>query len=364
MATKTTTKKAAAAKSKAPSKTSKAKAVPAADKKEDVIIEKDEKKSAAIVNLAASESHESSESSKSHESDESFEGQESSESSASHDSNESHESQGSSELSESHESNESSEDFDTEEFHNRGKLLIVIPYKASSAKGDELKYALRSWAKNLPEAEILIIGDLPEFASHLVAHIPAVITTDNPQVDIASKLMQAIASDLVPDFFIFSNDDIYLTNPITPEELCAPKIAGLLGETKRKANPKYAQKIEATLKALKDAGLNVYDYSTHLPFLYHKKELAEVIRKFKAEENGLLISSLYFNSTLPDYTPEVTKGNASGDHVVYVYRENPNLSVVEHGFTDRKFVNHNSVGYASVLPFLKKYFPEKSRFEK
>jgi hypothetical protein len=241
---------------------------------------------------------------------------------------------------------------------------VVIPYKKTAAKGLELLYALRAWAKNLPNCKIVIIGDQEDYFSDEIIVIPAALESENPQIDVALKMLQAIASDDVPSTFIWSNDDIYPVTPIHVADLLLLTCSGKLGETKPTINGMYQENYKRTLNFLKENGLPFNDYSTHTPYVFDKFDLANVISEAQADEEGFLISSLYFNKVHPDIVPVKITGGPKGAYVVYVYRDNPDMNVVTEAFKTRKFVNHNNKGYAPVLPLLKKHFPDKSRFER
>lgn len=246
---------------------------------------------------------------------------------------------------------------------NKQDVCVVIPYVHDKANGDELRYALRAWEKHLPGCRIVLIGDKPDFISDLVHHIEGLALGANPQIDVAKKLMQAIASEEVPSSFIFTNDDIYPVAPVDLEDLKVLRCNGILGQ-KKNATPGYLEKTNATIAALSAENSPLFDYGTHLPVVYEKYNLAQILSHFKAEERGLLISSLYFNSVFYDQEPEIVKGNADGTHVAYIYRANPNKELLEKVFETRNFINHNSEGYAPTLPLLQKHFPGTSKFEK
>lgn len=252
---------------------------------------------------------------------------------------------------------------ETISYEKKPGISVVIPYLASAACGSELMYALRAWAENFPEAQIVIIGDRPDYVSDQVIHIPHVAEFKSPQLDVTAKLIQAIASDLISEDFILTNDDIYPVNPIELDDITELKCAGFLGNTKKNANPLYKQKLFRTMELLQGRRLPSYDYATHTPFMFNKTRLAKVIARYKADQEPLLISSLYFNTCFPKEVPQVIKGGPTGETIAYVYRANPDQAVLESAFMNRKFINHNSEGYNAVLPFLEKYFPEKSRFE-
>lgn len=246
--------------------------------------------------------------------------------------------------------------------NSKSDICVVIPYVHSKANGEELKYALRAWDKHLPGCKIILIGDKPDYVSELVHHIEGLELGSNPQIDVAKKLMQAIASEEVSSSFIFTNDDIYPIAPVDLEDLALLRCNGILGQ-KKNATVGYLEKTNATIAALSAENYPLFDYGTHLPVIYSKYSLAQILAHFKAEEKGLLISSVYFNSVFYDQAPEIVKGNADGNYVAYIYRANPNKELLQKVFETRKFVNHNSDGYAPTLPLLEKYFPEASKFE-
>ena len=239
----------------------------------------------------------------------------------------------------------------------------MIPFLASAAQGHELRYALRSWAENFQDCHIIIIGDKPDFISDEVIHIPAAVSHKSPQLDVTHKIIQAIASDLVTDEFILTNDDIYLANFIELAEIAELKCSGTLGFTKKKAPQGYQEKLQRAISQLRDAKRPIHDYATHTPFLFNKEKMAKVIARYNCDTVPSLISCLYYNSVFPKLQPTQIKGDKTGDYVAYVYRADPDLALLRSAFESRKIVNHNKHGYAAVLPLLQEYFPDKCKFE-
>lgn len=241
---------------------------------------------------------------------------------------------------------------------------IVIPFLALKSIGDELKYALRSWALNCPDAVIILVGDKPDFCSDEVLHIPHTPESDNPQIDVAHKLLAVIASDLVPEKFYWSNDDIYALSKILPQDLELITANGMLKEEPEATARLYQKNRNRTIAKLKEAGLPLYNYATHTPIGYEKTFLAEVIADTGATEEGMLLSSLYFNGKYPDVRPLMVDCGANGPVSVSVFRANPDPLILKNAVATRKFLNHNDAGYPAVLPYLQKLFPDKSKFEK
>nr|WP_294897813.1 hypothetical protein [uncultured Pedobacter sp.] len=242
--------------------------------------------------------------------------------------------------------------------------FIVIPFLASKSIGDELKYALRSWALNCPDAIIVLVGDKPDFCSEEVLHIPHTPESDNPQIDVAHKLLAVIASDLVPEKFYLSNDDIYALSKILPHDLDLITANGMLKEEPEATARLYQKNRNRTIAKLKEASLPLFNYATHTPIAYEKTFLGEVIADTGATEDGMLLSSLYFNAKYPDVRPLMVDCGANGPVSVSVFRANPDPAILKKAVATRKFLNHNDAGYPAVLHYLEKLFSEKSKFEK
>ena len=243
-------------------------------------------------------------------------------------------------------------------------MTVVIPYKAAAAKGNELQYAVRAWEKHLPNCRVVVIGDsLPWFGKGII-HIEHKSESDNPQVDVAHKMMAAIASDEVPECFIWSNDDIYPVSNLLYEDLLILKANGRLV---RRGTPGgvYSKNTDRTIAALKKVGISdPWDFATHTPVVMWKNELAEVIQQFNCDKEGHLVYTLYANTLYQGYNPIKVDNGARGSIVASVYRADPDKEVLKKAFEERKFINNNDAGWPAVKPYLSKLFGEKSRFEK
>ncbi|WP_439473821.1 hypothetical protein [Algoriphagus formosus] len=242
---------------------------------------------------------------------------------------------------------------------------VVIPYVAKLAKGDELLYAVRAWQKYFKELRrIIIVGDAAPWFGKDIIHIAHKRVNTNPQIDVADKLATVIASELVNDAFVWSNDDIYPVAPVYPEDILVRKAMGTLSE-KGAAGGVYRDNSIRTVQALTKLKLaRIYDYATHMPVAFEKSKLAETLAEYKCQKEGFLISSLYFNTHFPDERPIITRNDDRGSIVASVWSSSPNPSILKRVFEERKFINNNDKGWPHVLPYLKNLFPEKSRWEK
>ncbi|MBD3630508.1 hypothetical protein [Cyclobacterium sp.] len=243
-------------------------------------------------------------------------------------------------------------------------ICIVIPYLAEKAKGDELRYAVRAWEKSMPGIRIVIIGDKPAWAGKDLEHIPHKPQSKNPQVDVAHKMMAAIASDLVPNVFVWTNDDIYTLCPVELADIITLKSHGLLAN-RGKANGVYQENAKRTLEALKKQGIAApYDYATHTPVIVEKQGLSKIIEDFECDKEGQLVYTLYANMFFRDHRPIITQNDGRGSIIASVYRPNPDPRILDKVLASRKWINNNDSGWKVLEPKLKELFPEKCRFEK
>jgi len=247
---------------------------------------------------------------------------------------------------------------------NSDAICIVIPYLAAKANGNELLYAVRSWEKSIHGVRIVIVGDLPPWAGKELGHIPHTPKSSNPQVDVAHKMMAAIASDLVPNVFVWSNDDIYTLCPVELADIITLKSHGPLA-SKGKANGLYHENSKRTLDALRKHGItSPDDFATHTPVMVEKGGLAKIIELFGCDKEGHLVYTLYANMWFRHLRPTIIYNDGRGSIIASVYRSNPDLEILDKALATRKWVNNNDSGWKSLAPKLAALFPDKCRFEK
>lgn len=93
------------------------------------------------------------------------------------------------------------------------KYDVVIPYRNSGTS--ELKFALRSIAKNVPHASVYIVGDRPEFETKNLKVIERPRNKDSHnQLDMELNIIRALREPNVTEDVILFNDDFYVLQPI------------------------------------------------------------------------------------------------------------------------------------------------------
>lgn len=239
---------------------------------------------------------------------------------------------------------------------------VVIPYCKEFAQGKELLYALRSWDKNCCfPADFVVIGDKEEWFSDEIHFIECPRVSDNPSVDTYHKLKVALESDLVTDDFIWTNDDIYVLQPIDLSHIQLPKVLGPLDTSKYKGF--YRENMQRTIDFLKQLGASCQNYGTHTPVMFNKASWLGLIAKLDEQiTQGMLYTSIYFNLQQPQVTA-VTLDWRKDPFLLPVVSQNPSTEVVK-SLLPKMFLNNARSGYSPWLEsFLDKEFPAKCLFE-
>ena len=183
-------------------------------------------------------------------------------------------------------------------------LDFVYLYVEGPARGDELRYSIRSVFKNyLGPARIWVVGDKPDWYTGL--HIPLKRMRKQPgraRLDRAKKFYH-IATEVseIQDRFVAMQDDIYLVSPVSYYDLNRRWINGtpLTPEKIARWHPRdgYQKQKKNTAIKLYEKGVEyVSDYSTHTPKFYYKEDLARVIDTFDALKEPLVCTILYDNA--------------------------------------------------------------------
>lgn len=239
---------------------------------------------------------------------------------------------------------------------------VVIPYCKEFAQGKELLYVLRSWDKNCCfPADFVVIGDKEDWFSDEIHFIECPRVSDNPSVDTYHKLKVALESDLVTDDFIWTNDDIYVLQPIDLSHIQLPKVLGPLDTSKYKGF--YRENMQRTIDFLKQLGASCQNYGTHTPVMFNKASWLGMIAKLdKQITQGMLYTSIYFNLQQPQVTA-VTLDWRKDPFLLPVVSQNPSTEVVK-SLLPKMFLNNARSGYSPWLEsFLDKEFPAKCLFE-
>lgn len=229
------------------------------------------------------------------------------------------------------------------------EIDIVIPLgKGSKHNNLELRYCLRGIERHLKNyGNIYLVGEKPDFVTNVV-HVPCPDVYPVPDYNIANKISAAFYNQPnITDDVLFFNDDHYLlsdfdapTFPYFYEKTCEDYV-------KTKGDSGYGRRVKQTLKHLKAKNLPTKYFDVHTPILYKKwPYVYHVITHINWKDNkGITLKSLYANSLN-------IKGTEYQDQKLNIAPTEP-----------VKILSSFSFMSQSMIRFLEKTFPEKSKFE-
>lgn len=185
---------------------------------------------------------------------------------------------------------------------------IVIPYVISTVVWDELKYALRSIHANarFDYKLFLVANQLPAWASDKVHLIETTQVKGMPfakAYDSYRKLRAIIDDPRVSDEFLYTYDDTIFATPVYKTTLrtlrrshAEIKSEEYIRRDFPDAGANWKTMLANTFKMLKAKGLPCFNYETHMPRLFSKEKMLEVMEVFGLKEgNPAIVATLYYN---------------------------------------------------------------------
>lgn len=151
-------------------------------------------------------------------------------------------------------------------------------YICRGGHNEELRYSIRSVVKNMPHANVWVVGGKPDWYSG--NHIE--VLQDGQKYDNARANLRAIVnSPDISDDFILMNDDFFVINKIdSVPTWYTGTIRSRVDEIKktRMPNSTYVRLLMKTNKAIEDMGIKEpMDYELHTPMVMNKDKLSSVI---------------------------------------------------------------------------------------
>lgn len=220
---------------------------------------------------------------------------------------------------------------------------------------EELRYALRSIAANLPHGRVWVYGGEPRWLTG-ATHVPA---RQGPSTHTnTARIMAAIAANrmLSPEFYWF-HDDMYVLAPteVIPRLWRSTWVEWAAGARTRR-DPHGPTKTNATTEALAAFGrVPAYSYELHVPMVVERDVLRRMVAEVTAwRPEGLTLvqkRSLYGNWT-GDY------GGTQAPDVKFYTGTAPEL-------LDAEYASSNDLALAGAAgQRLRDMFTEPSRYER
>lgn len=229
--------------------------------------------------------------------------------------------------------------------------LDIVYFVKAKPQNEELKYSLRSVAKNFPHRKIWFVG---EYQPGLVPDgVLRVEQNEESKWRNTSKSMLAtcLSNDaLVTENFVLFNDDFFIMQPLK-DNFMPYFYRNTLDEQIKWLESchsrGYLNHIKETRQMLKDSWKPIKCYAVHYPMVINKKEMLETMQAYP---NGMMWRALYANYWKKG-------GIACGDCKIQNPFTTPSVEAPFLSTTDRSFK------LGEVGEYIRQQFPDKCEYE-
>lgn len=167
-------------------------------------------------------------------------------------------------------------------------IILYVLGSGSKFNNEEIRYSIRSVAKNLPVNKIYIVGEKPSFISEEVTHIPFEEANGNKAYRIAMKIQHAC--DFIDEPFYLFSDDYFILKPL--KKIGVYSLGKL--DPKNHRNHIYKNYISQTKKYLLESGATTYNFDCHRPFLIYPEKF-KTLQYVWHPEKTFVVKSIYGN---------------------------------------------------------------------
>lgn len=173
--------------------------------------------------------------------------------------------------------------------------MDVVYTLGPNSKNEELRYSLRSIVKNMPHRQVWLVGYPPPWLAN--CKVLAESSGATKEARIYNSVLAAARHPELSDQFILFNDDFYVTAPIT--RLPSRYLKSLRAHTEepniKDGSGGWRDSLIATAALLDSLGIKTpVSYELHIPMVFDKKILAEVMEPYVSDLPPQL-RSLYGN---------------------------------------------------------------------
>ena len=234
---------------------------------------------------------------------------------------------------------------------DRQAFDVVIPYKKGRST-EELRFCLRSVEKNLPFiGRVFIIGELPEWASDEIIHIPSEQRHEK-SANVAVSHRIAANDERISDNFVLMNDDMFIMRELQEIPLWhgtpLSEFFTLFGT--RVPRSYYTDLIKRALSIVRH---DLPHWELHIPIVLNKSKFKHVLDLIEGMHmmSRTIYGSLYLHG----------KGEYHQDVKIYQVSGSKNWQDMPRFDT---FVSSDDSTFEHVImPILAKMFPTKSKYE-
>lgn len=254
-------------------------------------------------------------------------------------------------------------------------MHIFLPYFERAGKWEELRYALRSWAKfaQFPY-QIVIVGDLPHWCQNVI-HLPHTPKHDGKEGEILRDAIDkmnlflgwAKLRNIQP--FIRTYDDIFLLKQVEIKDISIPKAVYDMTKLMPNKTNTWRKQLWNTYSAMRAEGCHGWNCESHTPEAFITDYMSQIIERYQLPKAQLLTGSLYYNELVKGSKLEPIILEKSDKWKAGFYGSNDKYSFgpsdnVEEICNRKMFLNFDDAGLnAAIKTFLEKEFPTPSRHE-
>ena len=248
---------------------------------------------------------------------------------------------------------------------------VVYPYAAGGETWEEIRYSIRSIAKNFINLRnIWIVGDLPEWAEnvhHIKKDRPYQDNDQAKNFDYTHSIFLAAMQPAISDFFLVVNDDHHILAPRTAQSIEETPIVrenmDIYTQVERDTHDRRWQTmLWRTYDRLKTSGFGGWNYENHIPVLVSKERILHCWSYFGYGNGDLIWKTAYFNMFPPSanqaWMSETTTLKAGFYDTGHSYKD-----IKEKGDA-AIYMSYNDDGMNDDLKrYLQERFPEPSKYE-
>jgi hypothetical protein len=156
---------------------------------------------------------------------------------------------------------------------------VDIVWVCRTGPNEELRYSIRSVAKNMPHENIVVVGGKPDWYTGKFIPVDSGSST-NKYENTKNNIRHIVESPDISDDFVLMNDDFYVLKPIDQvpyyhNGLLADKIAEFVRFTTWST---YTDVLSRTMSVLNNLGIeDPLDYTLHIPMMFNKQKLADIL---------------------------------------------------------------------------------------
>lgn len=232
--------------------------------------------------------------------------------------------------------------------------LVIIPYLAKEAQGNELQLALKGWRRHfLAPHRIVVVGDEPRFPINEWAGFipcPRIKPVEGqylPHLDIIHKI--DVALRLFPEYegFIYTCDDIFSVNDFGPEEILFPKVQdAVMPFVADDEGNGWWRDLGKTRTVCERNGYGLRNWVCHIPVYYDRLKYLDIIDRHGCRETSYIIENLYFNAFYGNRVPLVL---GKGNNLKYPVQGAFNRKEVEAAFREKIWIYTSVSGWCEEL---------------